>query len=168
MIRRPPRSTPLYSSAASDVYKRQTLDREADSAGQQTDRRAALAAAPWDGWTGVRQQEGSAQYARSPDVGRTDDAQCRLYMGTGRLSPAQQVRYPLQQASAHGSWGGPMGMSTEAQTGPLNCLGMGGTWAHVGNAHRKANWTANVQAGMCTRVAHGVSVTLFLHNCAIR
>ena len=26
MIRRPPRSTPLYSSAASDVYKRQTLD----------------------------------------------------------------------------------------------------------------------------------------------
>ena len=27
MIRRPPRSTPLYSSAASDVYKRQTLVR---------------------------------------------------------------------------------------------------------------------------------------------
>ena len=26
MIRRPPRSTPLYSSAASDVYKRQHLD----------------------------------------------------------------------------------------------------------------------------------------------
>src|SRR5674476_418852 len=26
MIRRPPRSTPLYSSAASDVYKRQGLD----------------------------------------------------------------------------------------------------------------------------------------------
>ena len=26
MIRRPPRSTPLYSSAASDVYKRQRLD----------------------------------------------------------------------------------------------------------------------------------------------
>ena len=25
MIRRPPRSTPLYSSAASDVYKRQLL-----------------------------------------------------------------------------------------------------------------------------------------------
>src|SRR5660397_221931 len=25
MIRRPPRSTPLYSSAASDVYKRQTV-----------------------------------------------------------------------------------------------------------------------------------------------
>src|SRR5665647_3949257 len=25
MIRRPPRSTPLYSSAASDVYKRQTM-----------------------------------------------------------------------------------------------------------------------------------------------
>src|SRR5660398_84418 len=27
MIRRPPRSTPLYSSAASDVYKRQGPDR---------------------------------------------------------------------------------------------------------------------------------------------
>src|SRR5660397_48551 len=27
MIRRPPRSTPLYSSAASDVYKRQLLER---------------------------------------------------------------------------------------------------------------------------------------------
>src|SRR5665647_3640555 len=26
MIRRPPRSTPLYSSAASDVYKRQIMD----------------------------------------------------------------------------------------------------------------------------------------------
>src|SRR5660398_297079 len=26
MIRRPPRSTPLYSSAASDVYKRQVLE----------------------------------------------------------------------------------------------------------------------------------------------
>ena len=26
MIRRPPRSTPLYSSAASDVYKRQAFD----------------------------------------------------------------------------------------------------------------------------------------------
>ena len=59
-------------------------------------------------------------------------------------------------------------MSTETQSGPLNCLGMGGTWAHVGNVHRKANWTANVQAGMCTRVAHGVSVTLFLPNCATR
>src|SRR3546814_3751018 len=35
MIRRPPRSTPLYSSAASDVYKRQGLGKrpkEADGA----------------------------------------------------------------------------------------------------------------------------------------
>src|SRR5660397_186955 len=31
MIRRPPRSTPLYSSAASDVYKRQTLVWERDT-----------------------------------------------------------------------------------------------------------------------------------------
>src|SRR5450759_223268 len=32
MIRRPPRSTPLYSSAASDVYKRQGKARVADGA----------------------------------------------------------------------------------------------------------------------------------------
>ena len=34
----------------------------------------------------------------------------------------------------------------------------------MGNVYRRANWTAKVQAGMCTRVAHGVSVTLFLPN----
>eukprot|EP00826_Nyctotherus_ovalis_P036214 TRINITY_DN3195_c0_g1_i7.p3 TRINITY_DN3195_c0_g1~~TRINITY_DN3195_c0_g1_i7.p3 ORF type:complete len:174 (+),score=41.72 TRINITY_DN3195_c0_g1_i7:25-522(+) len=34
MIRRPPRSTPLYSSAASDVYKRQVISQERD--GQKT------------------------------------------------------------------------------------------------------------------------------------
>ena len=53
------------------------------------------AAAPWDGWavrstyecrtwdgrTGARQQEGSALYVRSTDVGRTDDAKCWLNMG---------------------------------------------------------------------------------------
>src|SRR5660398_61437 len=33
MIRRPPRSTPLYSSAASDVYKRQAVE-HADGVGQ--------------------------------------------------------------------------------------------------------------------------------------
>ena len=31
MIRRPPRSTPLYSSAASDVYKRQVVQRDAST-----------------------------------------------------------------------------------------------------------------------------------------
>src|SRR5660397_93258 len=38
MIRRPPRSTPLYSSAASDVYKRQRVD-----AAEPVRRRADLA-----------------------------------------------------------------------------------------------------------------------------
>src|SRR5665647_1572553 len=33
MMRRPPRSTPLYSSAASDVYKRQLQHRGQESAG---------------------------------------------------------------------------------------------------------------------------------------
>ena len=79
-----------------------TRDREAGSARPQTDRRrttadrqARGAAAPWDGqavrsayecrtWdgrTGARQQEGSALYVRSTDVGRTDDAKCWLNMG---------------------------------------------------------------------------------------
>ena len=33
------------------------------------------------GRTDARQKEGSAQHARSPDVGRTDDARCCLHMG---------------------------------------------------------------------------------------
>ena len=37
----------------------------------------------------------------------------------------------------------------------------------MGNAHGKANWTVIVQAGMCTRVAHGVSALLFLLNSAL-
>src|SRR5450759_558028 len=35
MIRRPPRSTPLYSSAASDVYKRQTKETVSKKAREQ-------------------------------------------------------------------------------------------------------------------------------------
>ena len=65
----------------------------------------------------------------------------------------------------HGSWS--MGMRADAHTGPLNCLGMGGTWVLMGNAHGKANWTVNVQAGMCTRVANVVSALFFLLNCAL-
>ena len=38
----------------------------------------------------------------------------------------------------------------------------------MGNAHGEAYWTANVQAGMCTRVARGVSFALFPPNCGIR
>ena len=36
------------------------------------------------------------------------------------------------------------------------------TWDGQTTRYRTAYWTAKVQAGMCTRVAHGVSVTLFL------
>ena len=42
MIRRPPRSTPLYSSAASDVYKRQIRDRRADGGNSDGYRRAIV------------------------------------------------------------------------------------------------------------------------------
>ena len=66
----------------------------------------------------------------------------------------------------HGSWS--MGMRADAHTGPLKLPGHGRHMGPMGNAHGKAYWTANVQAGMCTRVARGVSVTLFLPNCAIR
>ena len=78
--------------------QRATADRQArgaERARQQIDRRATLNAAPWDGWavrstyecrtwdgrTGARQQEGSALYVRSTDVGRTGDAECCLNMG---------------------------------------------------------------------------------------
>src|SRR5674476_62242 len=58
MIRRPPRSTPLYSSAASDVYKRQILH-ELDCLGLH--RGAALAGAFADA------------YGRQVQVGGDDD-----------------------------------------------------------------------------------------------
>ena len=47
MIRRPPRSTPLYSSAASDVYKRQgsILDRSRIDPGSIQDRSRSMG--PW-------------------------------------------------------------------------------------------------------------------------
>ena len=66
----------------------------------------------------------------------------------------------------HGSWS--MGMRADAHTGPLKLPGHGRHMGPMGNVHGKAYWTANVQAGMCTRVARGVSVALFLLNCAIR
>ena len=43
MIRRPPRSTPLYSSAASDVYKRQAFSMEIDIVDRVPPLRAAFA-----------------------------------------------------------------------------------------------------------------------------
>src|SRR5660397_51600 len=42
MIRPPPRSTPLYSSAASDVYKRQVLRRLKNAAGEHLEAPAAF------------------------------------------------------------------------------------------------------------------------------
>ena len=42
MIRRPPRSTPLYSSAASDVYKRQRKDVTAKCYGGDVSRKRKL------------------------------------------------------------------------------------------------------------------------------
>src|SRR5660398_307111 len=89
MIRRPPRSTPLYSSAASDVYKRQTLlvtplsmgphaaprtvDRDLDLAssgirsGDHIDIIPAAAAA---GLTGPR-AVATVTVVEGPDVGKT-------------------------------------------------------------------------------------------------
>ena len=65
----------------------------------------------------------------------------------------------------HGS--GPMGMSTNAQTGLSMRMGMGSTWADMGNDCKRANWTDILQASMCARVAHVVSDALSLSNCAI-
>ena len=48
MIRRPPRSTPLYSSAASDVYKRQAGDAEKF---MKTGRPQLVSKKEYDAWT---------------------------------------------------------------------------------------------------------------------
>src|SRR5665647_3915231 len=50
MIRRPPRSTPLYSSAASDVYKRQAPDGGVQPQGQ---RGGAFGSAAFPGLGGL-------------------------------------------------------------------------------------------------------------------
>ena len=141
--------------------------RNAERAARDSRRTGALWLLPV-GRTDARQKEGSAQHARSPDLGRTVDAQCCLTWVLADLHQHKgcDTHCTRQVHMAHGSWS--MGMSTEAQTGLLNCLGMGGTWVLMGSAHGKANWTANGQAGMCTHVARGVSVTLFVSNCAIR
>src|SRR5660397_213137 len=62
MIRRPPRSTPLYSSAASDVYKRQERSRpEPVSVGVREHQGAVLLGAQKRQGEGYRQGQGSRQ-----------------------------------------------------------------------------------------------------------
>src|SRR5660397_223479 len=76
MIRRPPRSTPLYSSAASDVYKRQVLpdgrgEGRLGAAGQEPqgrDRRGVDRGLPRHGVAALR--AGRAQTHRGQDRGR--------------------------------------------------------------------------------------------------
>ena len=93
---------------------------------QQTNRRA-LVAAPWDEWTRARRKA-----ARSARDRQTWDGQStRSAVYTWVLADLHQhkrcdTHCTRQVHMAHGSWS--MGMSTEAQTGLLNCLGMGGTW----------------------------------------
>ena len=60
-----------------------------------------------------------------------------------------------------------MGMSKNAQTELPMHMGMGSTWADMGNDCERANWTDILQVSMCTRVAHVVSDPLSLSNCAI-
>src|SRR5674476_1532781 len=80
MIRRPPRSTPLYSSAASDVYKRQPIGRVGPL------RRAK--AEPVD-------QHDASALGKAQRQGRQLDAR------TGRIEAVQeQDRPPLAQPVA--------------------------------------------------------------------
>src|SRR5660397_108458 len=57
MIRRPPRSTPLYSSAASDVYKRQLFELPVTAALASHPRRARRRAVPLVPGLGRREEE---------------------------------------------------------------------------------------------------------------
>ena len=111
------------------------------------------------------------------DVGRTDDAECRLKkikMGRENKMGVWQTLTSIEGATptavgrqvhmVHG--GGPMGMSTDAQTGLPMCMGMGSEWVTMGNQLKRVNWTAILQAGMCACVAHVVSVALSSLNCA--
>ena len=129
--------------------------------------RRALVAALWDGRTRARRKAARSTCDRQTWNGRmTRSAAYTWVLADFHQYKGCDTHCTRQVHMVHGSWS--MGMSTDAQTGLLNCLGMGGTWVLMGSAHGKANWTANVQAGMCTHVARGVSVTLFLPNCAIR
>ena len=60
-----------------------------------------------------------------------------------------------------------MGMSKNAQIELPMHMGMGSTWADMGNDCERANWTDILQASMCTRVAHVVSDASILPNIPI-
>ena len=156
-----------------------TWDREAGSARPQTDRRAALQRRGTDGQRAARtsvgrgtdgQAHASRKAVRCTHDRPTWDGRAAQSAGctwvTGTLLPALKSAIP--NAAGTCTWfvgrshGNVYGSANWTAKSPGHGRGMGGPWAHVGNVYRKANWTAKVQAGMCTRVARGVSVTLFL------
>ena len=80
MIRRPPRSTPLYSSAASDVYKRQSVHRVRESDRWTRDTLDWVKWAPWNRYRGDEQADGEVpegvevrEEPRPETTGRTGD-----------------------------------------------------------------------------------------------
>src|SRR5674476_1430122 len=95
MIRRPPRSTPLYSSAASDVYKRQGtpgyLSPEVVEGAPVTE------ATDWWGWAATRAFAASG----APPLGRgpMDVVLDRVARGQGDFSGVDHRLVPLLQAA---------------------------------------------------------------------
>src|SRR5450759_5309133 len=82
MIRLPPRSTPLYSSAASDVYKRQVFDGWFES------RNKEYAGKLWSVWTPkMRAYMAKAAPAQAPKLSQdvVDDEVLRTGQSIGRF-----------------------------------------------------------------------------------
>src|SRR5660398_163976 len=81
MIRRPPRSTPLYSSAASDVYKRQELH----AAGEVDEQQLLTGELPLDGGHVVDRDGVVAVHAGGDHVGRVAARGDAPYVITTRM-----------------------------------------------------------------------------------
>src|SRR5450759_4381778 len=95
MILRPPRSTPLYSSAASDVYKRQRLSRSDAGATSVETRRKPWQAAVWSVDRAVL--IGSADFPRRP-------APAAWLLPPGSRRPTPGARHPPSPHSPPGAW----------------------------------------------------------------
>src|SRR5665647_3977870 len=85
MIRRPPRSTPLYSSAASDVYKRQVYDMTANvgwvNVGTDADTGAFAVESIRRWWTtiGEAAYPGATKLLITADAGGSNGSRLRLW-----------------------------------------------------------------------------------------
>ena len=97
---------------------RWTVGREA----RDSRRTGALVAAPWDEWTRARRKAARSTREQTWDGRSTRSAVYTWVLADLHQHKGCDTHCTRQVHMAHGSWS--MGMSTEAQTGLLNCLGM--------------------------------------------